>query len=413
MSKKCPLCGDSKADNSLFCLDCTEKLNNEYEVDVPASEKTEEVIEPNIDNNEEDNADSNSEEREEELFQSEIEEQTTERNIKILPAPSFDKKAWRKQREDKRSDSEKSYYELSKEGKKKGVLAKVFVFIFLIGAILVGLYIYNSDVKSDNLERSKWELAERANTVDAYLDYMNEYPQGKFSDEAYKSMLTLKNRETEAWENLKISENTIEFTDFLKQYPQSPYQRMVKDRLDSLVWKTSVNENSIEGYTDYIDRTNSNEILGTYIGEAKKRFKMLDQSTPIDGGDLEQIRVAVEGFFVALSTQSEAALSEYIAPVMVRYKDNRNLQSKELLAHLRLEAANENALLLRLEAEATKLQYERMLNDTFEVNIPMQKVFEDSGGGISQIKGYIAHLKLDSNFKIYSFHETKPYSEAP
>ena len=29
------------------------------------------------------------------------------------------------------------------------------------------------------------------------------------------------------------------------------------------------------------------------------------------------------------------------------------------------------------------------------------------------IKGYIIHLKLDPNYRIYSFYETKPFSSAP
>ena len=40
MSTKCPLCGNVKTGHSLFCTDCTEKLNSEYEVDVPTSEKS-------------------------------------------------------------------------------------------------------------------------------------------------------------------------------------------------------------------------------------------------------------------------------------------------------------------------------------------------------------------------------------
>ena len=42
MSTKCPLCGDSKSKDSLFCAACTERLNSEYEVDVPTAEPSEE-----------------------------------------------------------------------------------------------------------------------------------------------------------------------------------------------------------------------------------------------------------------------------------------------------------------------------------------------------------------------------------
>ena len=42
MSTKCPLCGDSKSKDSLFCAACTERLNSQYEVDVPTAEPSEE-----------------------------------------------------------------------------------------------------------------------------------------------------------------------------------------------------------------------------------------------------------------------------------------------------------------------------------------------------------------------------------
>src|SRR5690606_11087099 len=100
------------------------------------------------------------------------------------------------------------------------------------------LYIYNEQVKDGNLERARWEVAQRENTVDSYLTYMDEFPQGKYSDEAYTKMMSLKSYETEAWQNLITSENTTEFADFLDRYPESPYERMVNIRFDSLMWES-------------------------------------------------------------------------------------------------------------------------------------------------------------------------------
>ncbi len=139
MSTKCPLCGNNKTDQSLFCVDCTEKLNSEYEVDVPSSEKnlnnpnvgseatSEERIAPSNEDKLEDDTEHTAEEDETEAPQSEIEERA-----KIAPAPSFDKRAWKKQREDKRTDSEKSYYELSKEGKSNKVTAVIVLIVVLV-----------------------------------------------------------------------------------------------------------------------------------------------------------------------------------------------------------------------------------------------------------------------------------------
>lgn len=410
MSTKCPLCGNSKTGEGLFCPDCTEKLNSEYEVGVPKSEKGE----PNsgVENDETPNESTESTAPTEEESEVEAPQSKIEERAKVVPAPSFDKRAWKRQREDKRSDSEKSYYELSKEKKSTKAITITIVIALLIVALIGGLYIYNNNVKSDNIERSIWETTKRENTLDAYLAYMNEYPQGNFSDEAYNNILEIKSRESEEFENLKTSENSSEFISFLEQHPNSPYERRVRSRLDSLVWQSSLKENTAEAYSSYINRTNSQEIQGYYIGEAEKRLKMLNQSTPIDGGDLEHIKSAVNGFFVGISTKSKATLGEHLASVVTRYNNRANLQPDEMMTQL-FQQVSEEGTPLRMEAEIEQLKYNKMSNGTYEVNVPIQKIIEGSGDSINQIKGYIIHLKLSPDFKVYSYHETKPYIEAP
>lgn len=436
MSTKCPLCGDSKSDDSLFCANCTEKLNSEYEVDVPTAESSEEHtdnIAPNSkDKTEETNQPTSEEEKrdkkpsqdklqggDEASDQSEVEDDshtaqpTIEERRKIVAAPSFDRKAWKRQREDKRTDSDKTLYQLSKERKGNKTLAIVSIIIVLVLALAASLYIYNKNVKSANLERSAWETAQRTHTVDSYLTYMDAYPKGAFFDEAYSSINQLRSREEQAFENLKTSENTIEFTDFLERYPKSPFLRLVKSRLDSLVWQSSLKENTAEAYTHYIDQANSQVILGDYIGQAEKRYKMLNQATPIDGGDLELIRRTVDGFFIGASTLSQEQLSQHTEAVVARFNNSTNLPNTEVLSHLLIQASEANSNTVKLEADVAKLTYQRLGNDTYEVNVPVEKTFETYEGEINQIKGYIVHLKLSPTFKVYSYHETKPYPEAP
>ncbi|NLZ96156.1 MAG: hypothetical protein GX921_10095, partial [Bacteroidales bacterium] len=160
MSTKCPLCGKSKTGEGLFCPDCTEKLNSEYEVGLPTSEKSEANSDVENEENLEENTEPTAEKSEKEAPQSKIEERA-----KVVAAPKFDKRAWKKQKEDKRSESEKSYYELSKEKKSNKTLAITAIIAVLIVALIGGLYIFNSNVKSDNIERSKWEATKRENTL--------------------------------------------------------------------------------------------------------------------------------------------------------------------------------------------------------------------------------------------------------
>ncbi len=394
MSLICPLCGKNKTDESLFCPDCTVKLNSEYELNVPAPEASQETT-PDV--------------KVEETYQkSQVEESEI-----VVPVTRLDPKAWKKKKEDERSESEKSYYEISRD-KKTNKVRFTMIFLFVLTLVLVAaLYIYNQHVKDGNLERAQWELAQRTNTIDSYLGYMDEYPQGSYVSEAYSNMMSLKNNETEDWQNLMTSESTIEFTDFLEKYPQSPFERKVKSRLDSLTWEASLKENSTEAYSVYIDMVAKGDILGDYIGEAQKRLVMLKQTTPIDKVEMETLQAKVDGFFTALSNVSATDLSEYLAPMIVRFDRFTNLSNGEMIGQLMLLAAKAEAKSLRYDPEITKLNYEKMGNDTYNVNVPVQKILEDNNGGVNQIKGYIVHLKLDSDFKIFSIHETKPFPTAP
>lgn len=418
MSTTCPLCGKSKTDESLFCSACTDKLNSEYEVGVPASDTSKGSAEADsecysahstqADSDLNTGANSKQKQKKDQPAQSKVESRS-----KAVPAPSFDKRAWKRQRDDKRSASNKSYYELEKEKKSHKTIGITVLIIILIAALAGGIYIYNHNVKSDNLERAQWEMAQREHTIDSYLAYMSKFPQGAYADEASNAIYELKNKETAAFEHLKTSDNTSEFISFLEKYPTSPYQRMVRVKLDSLMWQSYLKLNSLEAYQEYINKSNSEELLGNYIGEAKKRVNMLQQVAPIDGGDLERIKLTVEAFFTAISTQSQTTLKEHLAPVVVRFNNHINQESNTVITQLMQQVSEAHATAMQIEPQTDQLQYEQQFNGGYEVNVPLQKVFEGRDDGTTQIKGYIIHLKLSPEFKIYSYHETKPYAEAP
>ena len=391
MSLQCPLCGKSKTKESLFCTDCTLKLNNEYEVSVPNSE----------------NSDSNIES---EQLTPEEPQSVSVTESKEIKEPS---KPTQKELKESAARTEKKYYEMS-EDKPRKKTRFILISIFVFAVILVSsLYIYNEHVKDQNLERSVWELAQRENSIDSYLEYIDAYPQGDYVAEAQEKMYSLKGNESEAWENLRSSESAIEFTAFLETYPNSPYEKMVRGRLDSIVWQSSLKDNSIEAYSDYLNMSNEGDITGQYIGEAQKRLNMLEQSAPINEYDLERIKETVDGFFSGLSNVSHTELSKYLSPIVSRFNNTTNIPNEKMVGQLLLLASKSDSKSILFEPEITKLIYEKQENDTYIVNVPTQKSFVKNDGATELIKGYIIHLKLDPNYRIYSFYETKPFSSAP
>ncbi len=391
MSLQCPLCGKSKTEGNLFCPDCTLKLNNEYEVNVPNSKSSD----SNIQN--------------EELKPAEAHDSA----VKDKKDINKSSKLTQKELKGSVARTEKKYYEMSKN-KPRNKTRFIVISIFVVAVILVSsLYIYNEHVKDQNLERSVWELAQRENSIDSYLEYIDAYPQGNYVSEAQQKMYDLKSNESEAWESLRSSENAIEFTAFLETYPNSPYEKMVKDRLDSLVWQSSLKDNSIEAYSDYLNMSNNGDITGQYIGEAQKRLNMLEQSAPIDEYDLEKIKETVDGFFSGLSNVSHTELINYLSPIVSRFNNTTNISNEKMVGQLLLLASKSDSKSIAFEPEITKLVYEKQENDTYNVNVPTQKSFVKNDGATELIKGYIIHLKLDPNYRIYSFYETKPFPSAP
>ena len=157
----------------------------------------------------------------------------------------------------------------------------------------------------------------------------------------------------------------------------------------------------------------SGEITGHYIGDDQKRLSMLEQSTPVNEADLENIKTTINGFFLGLSNISHEELSQYLTPIISRFDKATNIPREEMIGQLLLIAAKSDAKSIKFDPNLNQIRYKQMGNNTYEVNVPLQKQFLGTNGGNNQIKGYIVHLKLDDSFQIYSFYETKPYNEAP
>lgn len=398
MSLQCPLCGKNKADKNLFCAECTVKLNSEYEVNIPKSGNPRSELSAK-DQSKADSID---------IEFTEKDKPTNQFDNKKRDSKSSDNNSL-----DNRTDDQKSYFEINRDKPRKNTRFTL-VSIFIVVLVLVAaFFIYKEFVIDRNLERSKWELAQRENSIDSYLAYMDEYPQGLYVMDAQNKLLSLKSNESEAWANLKTSENTTEFTDFLQRYPNSPYERNARIRLDSLMWQSSLKDNSVQAYTDYLNLSASGEIAGQYIGDAQNRFMMLNQTAPIDENDLNNIKETVNGFFAGLSNVSHSELNTYLAPNISRFHNETNIQSQRMIGELLLIASKSDSKSIKFDPEIAKLRYEKMDSGTYTVDVPLQKSFVGNNGTTNQTKGYIVHLKLDHNYRIYSFYETKAFSEAP
>ena len=398
MLSSCPLCGKNKSEEALFCDDCTKKIRNEYEVKIPgrlnfaenvsAEESFSEVSDTHLGRNE--------------RASQPVAEKgvaSSEEEVPILDDNDVDLNI----------DNADSFSRKHKHGKRKGVVFGCVLLACMLGAFS---FVYKQHVTRQTQERIIWDAAMGANTVNGYLAYMNEYPNGKHFAEAEAKMKALKDREAAAWENLKTSGNITEFQDFLQQYPESPYRSLVRNRLDSLMWVAALAANTAEGYAEYMVASDSGELPGNYYNEAQKRYEMLFQSYPATAEELDKIKTIVADFYLALSDGNYKKITEYLSPKVNRFFNKGTDSRENILKGLQLSMSKNANVSVKFIPCIDALQYQKTVDDRYRVNVPLVKEHRSNDGGVRTISGYIGHIEMDSEMRIFGIYETKPYGAA-
>lgn len=372
MSLFCPLCGKHKPEKALFCDVCKNKIEKEYEVDVPAK----------------DNVAVTGEKIPAELKTVDNKYVVADKEGVLLADP------------------------LPESAKPRKNRRNLFIWVLILAVLLVGGFLYYGQViRKSNLDRSQWDMALKENTVNGYLTYMQAFPKGKYYNLAEENLMKLKGNEAEVWKNLQKSENTAELRDFIALYPQSPYHPLIARRLDSLTWVATLNDNTAESYSAYMVMSQSGEFSGDYFGEAQERYGMLFQSYPVTQADLDSVKMAVEGFFSALSGVNANEISNYLAPSVFRFFNSGGGTREKIVGDLLISGARAQTPTIKYLPNMNAVAYEKTLIEHYKVNVPVQKSYAEAGQQ-KTVSGYIVHLELDRNFQIITITESKPTPDA-
>ena len=370
MLQKCPLCGNEKTENELFCDDCTRKIKDGYEVDISGSPQ---------------------EKRLQKTLSAETprEEENAEAAAKISPVI------------------------IEGEKRRRKLKPALFLVMALIVIAASGFYFYKNIVLAGNLEHGDWDMAAKENTIDAYLSYIQKYLEGKHADDALENMKALKDSETNAWELLRFSDNTAELQDFTRQFPKSAYISLAKTRLDSLMWVASVNTNTAQSYSDYLSMSENESFNGDYAAMAQRRQDMLTQSYPLNTNDLDSLKLLVDGFYIALSNVDYNRLSHYLAPSVSRFFSSGGAKREVIVRNLLIAGAKSPAPTIKFTPDVNALVYEKDGSGNFICNVPLIKMMVDAAGASKSVPGYIAHIEANPDFAITKIYEDKPFIVAP
>ena len=113
-------------------------------------------------------------------------------------------------------------------------------------------------VEQQKQEEKEWEKTKKENTVEAYQDYLSNFPKGKFAVEVNKRMLDLR-RQKEA-----------EVNDFTEKLWGEAEEAM-KKRKENFFWNTAQEQNIKSSYESYLHRYPT----GRYAEKANEQIKML------------------------------------------------------------------------------------------------------------------------------------------
>jgi hypothetical protein len=81
-------------------------------------------------------------------------------------------------------------------------------------------------------QQSAWEVTERDDTPNAYLEFLAKYPEGEFAEHARQRLEQLK--EIRAWERSQFRDNENAYRDFIENFPNSNFIAPANERLAEL-----------------------------------------------------------------------------------------------------------------------------------------------------------------------------------
>ena len=96
-----------------------------------------------------------------------------------------------------------------------------------------GQFIFYRRIALEDQEEAIWQSAIKRNSIIAYDDYLEEYPQGKYANVAEQKMNVLEAAEN-AWQITQQKDSLTGYRSFARRYPKSEYHQEALNRIKAL-----------------------------------------------------------------------------------------------------------------------------------------------------------------------------------
>jgi hypothetical protein len=215
----------------------------------------------------------------------------------------------------------------------------------------------------EGLEELHWQAAEEANTVEAFEEYLQEHPDGKYVTEARGGLEELH------WQAAEEA-NTVEaFGEYLQDHPDGKYAVQARERIDDLDWQEAQAANTIVAYRQYL----ASHPAGGFVPQAEEAVASLinDQSPFLAAQELGT-RKAYEGFLAEFPGHVREADARRALDDILRDMEGRRIL--DLIAQNKVRAeANGSGI------EEVELELCRLVKHQVTVLVPVGTFFVSRG----------------------------------
>ena len=127
-------------------------------------------------------------------------------------------------------------------------------------------------------DNEAWQKAQKKNTSKSYKEYIDKYPNGQYIKEAnvkYQECL-----DNEAWQKAQKENTQKAYEEYLKEFKDGIHKNEAQDKInyfiaDEEAWQKAKNEDSVKSYKKYIEKFSDGKYnqLAHLMVEKKQFFK--------------------------------------------------------------------------------------------------------------------------------------------
>jgi hypothetical protein len=132
-----------------------------------------------------------------------------------------------------------------------------------------------------------WKSAKEINTVQSYVEFLDDYPESKYAQEARNKL------EQAEWSAAKAKNSTIALRRFSEKYPQSRYKDQALLMLQELAWSKAKKSDSVQAYSRFL-RKYPNSRYKEHANQALAKLSSAYLMRALEENNVKAVKEALE-----------------------------------------------------------------------------------------------------------------------